>query len=141
MPRQSVFSRRLRQAREAAGLYQKWLGIVIGLDPGVASTRIYRYEQAVHLPDIDTAQWLADRLQVPLPYLFTDDDGLARVILDYARSAAKGAAYLRFPPLVMGKCRHVEDVGRLAASGHDHRRAWPQCPIKEADRRVRLAAV
>lgn len=69
MPNQSVFSRRLRQAREAAGFSQKALGVEIGLDPGVASTRINRYEKAVHLPDIDTAQRLADRLQVPLPYL------------------------------------------------------------------------
>lgn len=88
MPNQSVFSRRLRQAREATGLSQKALGIEIGLDPGVASTRINRYEQAVHLPDIDTAQRLADRLEVPLPYLFTDDDELAQVILSHERSSA-----------------------------------------------------
>ena len=86
MPSQSVFSRRLRQAREATGLSQKGLGIEIGLDPGVASARINRYEQGIHLPDIDTAQRLADRLQVPLPYLFTDDDDLAQVILNHARS-------------------------------------------------------
>jgi transcriptional regulator with XRE-family HTH domain len=86
MPSQSVFSRRLRQAREATGLSQKGLGIEIGLDPGVASARINRYEQGVHLPDIDTAQRLADRLQVPLPYLFTDDDDLAQMILNHARS-------------------------------------------------------
>lgn len=86
MPIQSVFSRRLRQAREAAGLSQKGLGIEVGLDPGVASARINRYEQAVHLPDIETAQRLADRLGVPLPYLFASDDALAQAILDYAAS-------------------------------------------------------
>lgn len=86
MPSQSVFSRRLRQAREAAGLSQKGLGIEVGLDPGVASARINRYEQAVHLPDIETAQRLADRLGVPLPYLFASDDALAQAILDYAAS-------------------------------------------------------
>ena len=91
MPSQSVFSRRLRQARQAARLSQKGLGIEVGLDPGVASARINRYEQAVHLPDIDMAQRLADRLQVPLPYLFTDDDDLAQIILDYARSSATRA--------------------------------------------------
>lgn len=89
MPNQSVFSRRLRQAREAAGFSQKALGIEIGLDPGVASTRIDRYEKAVHLPDIDTAQRLADRLQVPLPYLFAGDDQLAKVILEFGRGSYK----------------------------------------------------
>nr|WP_295885244.1 helix-turn-helix transcriptional regulator [uncultured Devosia sp.] len=80
----------MRQAREAAGLSQKGLGIEVGLDPGVASTRINRYEQAVHLPDIETAERLADRLGVPLPYLFASDDGLAQVILDYAASMKTG---------------------------------------------------
>ncbi len=86
MASQSVFSRRLRQAREAAGLSQRALGIEIGLDPGVASARINRYEQAVHLPDLVTAERLALRLGVPLPYLFADDEELARAILEFSRT-------------------------------------------------------
>ncbi|WP_332686799.1 helix-turn-helix transcriptional regulator [Devosia sp.] len=56
----------------------------------LSCARINRYEQAVHRPDIATAQRLADRLQVPLPYLFANDDGLAQVILDYAALVKTG---------------------------------------------------
>jgi transcriptional regulator with XRE-family HTH domain len=84
MPRQlapsSVFSKRLRKAREDAGLSQKELGILAGLDPFVASTRINRYEQGVHAADLATAKRLAKALGVPLAYLYADNDRLARMI-------------------------------------------------------------
>lgn len=84
MPRQhdpsSIFSKRLRQAREDAGLSQKELGVVAGLDPFVASTRINRYEQGVHAADVATARRLAKALGVPLAYLYADNERLARMI-------------------------------------------------------------
>lgn len=84
MARQTVFSRRLREARKRLGVSQAQLGIQIGLDPGVASARINRYEQAVHLPDYDTLVRLAEGLGVPLPYLFAEQDYLANAILELA---------------------------------------------------------
>lgn len=83
MARQTVFSRRLREARKRLGVSQAQLGIQIGLDPGVASARINRYEQAVHLPDYDTLVRLADGLNVPLPFLFAEQDDLAEAILGF----------------------------------------------------------
>lgn len=76
----SIFSRRLRQARQDAGLSQKDLGILAGLDPFAASTRINRYEQGVHAPDQATAKRLAKALGVPLAYLYADNERLARMI-------------------------------------------------------------
>ena len=76
----STFSRRLRQARQDAGLSQKDLGILAGLDPFVASTRINRYEQDVHAPDQATAKRLAKALGVPMAYLYADNERLARMI-------------------------------------------------------------
>lgn len=90
MPSQTVFSRRLRQARTARGISQKTLGLEIGLDPGVASTRLNRYEQAVHLPDFPTLDRLAKALGVPLAYLFAEDDALSEMILRF--HAADGIA-------------------------------------------------
>ena len=78
-----TFQRRLKEAREVRGLSQKSLGIEAGIDPFVASTRINRYEQGVHEPDMATAQRLAKALQVPLPYLFATDDKLAAMILAF----------------------------------------------------------
>jgi transcriptional regulator with XRE-family HTH domain len=76
----SIFSKRLRQARQDAGLSQKDLGIFAGLDPFVASTRINRYEQDVHAPDQETAKRLAKALGVPMAYLYADNERLARMI-------------------------------------------------------------
>jgi len=94
MPRQlapsSVFSKRLRQAREDAGLSQKELGILAGLDTFVASTRVNRYEQGVHAADLATAKRLAKALGVPLAYLYADNDRLARMIRAFSKLDTAG---------------------------------------------------
>lgn len=94
MPRQnnpsSIFSKRLRQAREDAGLSQKELGILAGLDPFVASTRINRYEQDVHAADLATAKRMAKVLGVPLAYLYADNERLARMIRAFSKLDVAG---------------------------------------------------
>jgi transcriptional regulator with XRE-family HTH domain len=72
---------RLKQARIAKGLSQKALGIAAGIDEFVASTRINRYEKGVHEVNIETAQLLANVLEVPLAYLYTADNELAELML------------------------------------------------------------
>jgi len=62
-------------------LPQDKLGVMVGLDEGVASTRISRYESGVHEPPIKTARAMAEVLGVPLGYLYCDDDRLAQIIL------------------------------------------------------------
>ena len=54
----------------------------------MASTRINRYEQGIHEPDMATVARLADALGVPTAYLFTDDDRLARMILAFEQLSA-----------------------------------------------------
>ena len=81
----SVVGSRLREARERLGISQKQLGIKAGLDPSVASPRINQYETGKHVPDIQTAQRLAEVLGVPSPYLYAEDDLLATWILAYSR--------------------------------------------------------
>lgn len=81
----SIVGNRLREARGRLGISQKQLGIKAGLDPSVASPRINQYETGKHVPDIQTAQRLADVLAVPAPYLYTEDDLLAAWILAYSR--------------------------------------------------------
>lgn len=63
------------------GLPQDKLGVMIGLDEHTASARISRYEAGIHEPAIKTARQLADALQVPLGYLYCDDDKLANIVL------------------------------------------------------------
>lgn len=45
---QTTFSKRFKEARKAKGLTQEKLGIAIGLDEFVASTRINRYDEPFH---------------------------------------------------------------------------------------------
>lgn len=59
---------RLKQARLAAGLSQKMLGIEAGIDAFVASTRINRYELGIHKPDLLTVRKLAGVLKVPVAF-------------------------------------------------------------------------
>lgn len=78
-----VFSRRLREAREAYGLSQRNLGIEAGLDEFVASTRVNRYETGVHQPDLQILQRLAAVLGLPVAYFYAEDEELARLIMDF----------------------------------------------------------
>jgi len=78
-----VFSRRLAFARERAGLSQKQLGILAGLDPAVASPRINQYERGKHEPQLKTAKQLADVLGIPAAFFFTEDELLAQLLLQW----------------------------------------------------------
>jgi len=84
-----VYSRRLREAREAHGISQRALGIEAGLDEFVASTRVNRYETGVHQPDLQTLQRLAAILKLPVAYFYAEDDELARLIRDFKGSGKR----------------------------------------------------
>ncbi len=78
---QTIFGLRLRAAREAAGIAQDQLGVMIGIDEGCSSARISRYETGVHQPPFAIAELLATALNVPLPYFYCDSDAIAQLIL------------------------------------------------------------
>lgn len=78
-----VFARRLREAREACAISQRTLGIQIGLDEFVASSRINRYETGVHQPALRIQQLLAEALGLPLAYFYADNDELAKLIAEF----------------------------------------------------------
>lgn len=68
------FARRLRQARERAGLTQTDLGLRIGIDPSAASPRMNQYEKGLHEPPHALTKRMAEELDVPLAYFFTEND-------------------------------------------------------------------
>lgn len=79
----SVFAKRLSQARARAGLTQSELGLRAGLDPAVASPRINQYERGKHEPQLKTAKRLAEVLGIPPAFLYTEDDLLATLLLEW----------------------------------------------------------
>ena len=81
----AVWAKRLKEARLAAGVSQKQLGIRAGLDPFVASSRINRYEQGVHRADYGIAQRIARELSIPTAFLYCDDDNIAQLLLILGR--------------------------------------------------------
>lgn len=83
MPKQpqSLFGRRLRAARERAGLAQDRLGVLIGIDESCSSARISRYETGVHEPPFEVAKNLAAALNIPVAYLYCPQDELAEIIV------------------------------------------------------------
>lgn len=78
-----VFAQRLSQARERAGLSQTQLGVLAGLDPAVASPTINQYERGKHEPQLKRAKRLAEALGIPPAFLYTDDDLLAELLLQW----------------------------------------------------------
>lgn len=79
---QTIFTKRFKEARKAKKLTQEQLGLAIGLDEFVASTRINRYERGIHQPDFQILTAIAQRLNVPPAYFFADDE-LANQILEW----------------------------------------------------------
>lgn len=81
----SEFARRLKSARLRKGLSQEQLGVLAGIDEFSASARMNQYERGKHTPDLKTTARIAAVLDVPVAYLFAEDDAVARLLLAYSR--------------------------------------------------------
>ncbi|EEJ0026023.1 MULTISPECIES: helix-turn-helix transcriptional regulator [Klebsiella] len=75
---------RLKEARLRSGLSQERLGILAGIDEATASARMNQYERGTHSPDFSLACKFAEVLKIPACYLYTVEDDLAEIILNYA---------------------------------------------------------
>jgi transcriptional regulator with XRE-family HTH domain len=73
----------LRQARERAGLSQKKLGILAGIDEFSASPRINQYERGKHVPDVYMVERLARVLRIPAIYMYCENEIMATIILEF----------------------------------------------------------
>lgn len=85
MSKTSSIPKRLKEARIAAGLSQKRLGIAAGIDEFVASARVNQYETGKHTPDYSILGKLAKVLGYPIAYFYSNDDILAEIIYYYGK--------------------------------------------------------
>ncbi len=76
---------RLREARLAAGLSQKKLGVAAGMDEFSASARMNHYEIGRHAPDYSTLNRIAGVLHLPVAYFYAKDDELAVFIRMFSK--------------------------------------------------------
>lgn len=85
MKDQTPFPKRLKAARKAAGLSQKKLGILSGIDEFSSSARMNQYEKGTHSPDYSMVHRISVVLEVPEAYFYADDDGLAELVELYGK--------------------------------------------------------
>lgn len=81
----SPLPKRLKEARLAANLSQKELGIAAGIDQFSASPRVNQYETGKHTPDFLTLKRIAGVLHVPTAYFYAEEDELAEAIKIFAQ--------------------------------------------------------
>jgi len=81
----SVFAKRLKEARKAAGLSQEKLGVLAGIDEMSASARMNQYERGKHAPDYSMVERIASNLNLPVTYFFSADDSEAKLLVAYHR--------------------------------------------------------
>ena|SRR3990167_2451555 len=81
---QAPIHKRLKEARLAAGLSQKKLGIAAGIDEFVASARMNQYETGKHVPDYNMVQRIARVLKLPAAFFYTLDNKQADFLKKYA---------------------------------------------------------
>ena len=79
----NIFAMRLHLARKAKKLSQERLGILAGIDEASASARMNQYERGKHVPDFLMVSKIAQTLNLPTAYFYTDDDNLAELIQSY----------------------------------------------------------
>jgi len=85
----SLFAARLKQARDLRGIAsQRALGVLMGLDKKLASSRVNRYETQVSGIDLDGLGQLAGVLGVPMAYLVAEDEATAAVVLALSKLTA-----------------------------------------------------
>lgn len=73
--------RRLRKSRLSVGLSQEKLGVLAGIDESTAKSRISHYEIGTHNPSFELMCKIANVLDIPVGYFYTEDDDFAEDIL------------------------------------------------------------
>ncbi len=89
----SLFAARLKQARALRGIpSQRALGVLMGLDKKLASSRVNRYENQTSGIDLDGLGKLAEVLGVPMAYLVAADEDTATAVLTLAQMTPEDRA-------------------------------------------------
>ena len=90
----STFSKRLKEARKAAGISQEQLGIEAGIDPASASARMNQYEKDKHVPNPEMVRQIAEVLRLPASFFYSEDDEEARLLVAFYRMSGEQRARL-----------------------------------------------
>lgn len=81
MSHDSPFAKRLKEARERAGLSQRKLGILAGFPKDSASTRVNQYERGKYEPRFHDLKAMAKVMETPTAFFYAQEDEVAEMIL------------------------------------------------------------
>lgn len=84
LSKNTVLSRRLRQARQRRDLPQDQLGVLAGLEESSSSARMSRYESGIHEPPFQFVEAVAKVLGISAAFFYCSDDRLAQIIQIYS---------------------------------------------------------
>lgn len=104
-----MISDRLKAARLRAGLSQEKLGKLAGIDPTSASARMNQYERGKHSPDYRLMCRVAEILNMPVSWFYTQDDEQARLqeLFYHLDADAKESLLARAEELAAGRIKTV----------------------------------
>ncbi len=104
-----MISERLKAARLRAGLSQEKLGKLAGIDPTSASARMNQYERGKHSPDYRLMCRVAEILNMPVSWFYTQDDEQARLqeIFHHLDDQAKASLLAQAEELAAGRIKAV----------------------------------
>jgi len=83
----NVVGRCMLSQREELGWSQEKAGVLIGIDASSSRARISRYELETHEPPVRTARLIAEALDVPLTYLYCEEENVAKLIEKLRKSS------------------------------------------------------
>ena len=90
----SVIGKRLKEARQEAGLSQEQLGIQAGIEEDSASARMNRYERGTRSPGFELLQRIGSVLDLPVTYFYSADDGEAELLIAFHRMPSESKSTL-----------------------------------------------
>jgi transcriptional regulator with XRE-family HTH domain len=86
--------KRIKEARIAKDISQVHLGILIGFEQTVASSRMNQYEQGKRVPAFQTLEKMAEQLGVPVAYFFCTSDNMAEMVKVFGKMSEAEQAQL-----------------------------------------------
>lgn len=74
MKLEEIIALRILEAREAAGLTQQALGVLVGIEEETAKVRIHQYEHGKHNPPMSMLEKIATVLNKPTTWFMCPED-------------------------------------------------------------------
>lgn len=113
----AMVPKRLKEAREAAGLSQEKLSELLGIEGVNTRSRLSNYEVGRFAPPFDFILRVAKVLDYPENYFYTVDDDFAKAVLEFHRNRLSPAENPYYNVVIEAKkqAEQLDEARRLVA--------------------------